>query len=1276
MHPIFSASAKEIQQLSDAQSRELVARLCRAEMRALNVSEVAVTWGGDQRAKDGGVDVRVDIAPPRGISGYVKRDFTAFQVKAEKFGPSKISGEIAPKGVVRPAIKELESVCGAYIIVSTRDDVADSGLSARVAAMKKGLLTFGIGDQVSVDFYDCRRVADWVEQHPSVCVWVKAQLGKALVGWRPYGPWAYQEQSVEPEYILDEEVKLVPPSSDRALPALAAISCLRAELSSPRSVRLVGLSGVGKTRFVQALFDERIKTEAPALACDNVLYTDLSFAPEPLPTAMIEALLAENSDCVVVIDNCGAEPHRILTELVRQPGKRLRLITIEYDIRDDLLEGTLVYRMERSSNELIRRLLKAKYRVLSENDIEQIATFSDGNARVALALASTTETTGELGRLRDAELFERLFYQKGGKDAELLRCAEVASLLYSFDITNVRAGGELHKLASLADVSAVAFVRNVTELQRRGLVQARTDWRAVLPHAIANFLAKRALEALAPLVERSMMNSQARTARSFSRRLGFLHESAEARTLVSSWLKANGRYGDLIQLGDDGITIFGNVSPVCPEAALDAIARAADDPKFALMNSGRRTELARVVRLIAFEPVYFDRAIDILAKFAHVESGESRSDSSTDMLTSLFAFVFSGTRALPFQRARKLDELLSSKEDATSSLGLSGLRVALEGSHFSSHYSFDFGARKRDYGWMPKDRDEELEWFRCFLRLAVKCTKDSSRLGSKAKKILGNSLRGLWHLGLRAEIEAAAHELVVIDGWPDGWLGVKEILYYDEVGEEADALNRLRELEILLLPKGLASEIIAKIFTSDNFSVAIYGRGFDAAAISTSFAEAERDAIALGTKAACELEVLNEIIPAALRAEGSQGSHNFGRGLGRACSEPDKIVEIVRSELTSSAPGAVNLIFFRGFLSGWNEANPSAVEAFLDSALVDSIWQQWFPELQVQVPINKAGFERLCVSLVNQVAPLWQYRYLGFGRATDPLTVVEAMTLVIAIAESSEEDMEVAIGVLVMLVHRAQEKDEQYNSELAAGCINFVGRFDWEITLSINRDHELLTILEFALQRVPRVDALDALARMVEAARGGSGVSARRFSAVLKPFASLYPIELLDALYVADTDGDYRTAKSLLARSALFEQGSLIDTVPTAALLSWCQSSPEDRFKFAAESCCIFRAHNSERGEGAGKVGLSEIVIDIMKYAPNKSAIFDIVIGRFFPRSWSGSLANVLERRLPLIAGLNPSNQPDLTVRIARAEADLKKMIQLARTREEESERGRTATFE
>jgi hypothetical protein len=102
-----------------------------------------------------------------------------------------------------------------------------------------------------------------------------------------------------------------------------------------------------------------------------------------------------------------------------------------------------------------------------------------------------------LSGFRDEELFERLFTQRHGSSKDLLISAEACSLVYSFEGTDtISDKSELKFLASLVDKSTQELYRDLGTLKERELLQSRDVWRAVLPQAIANRLAKRALESI------------------------------------------------------------------------------------------------------------------------------------------------------------------------------------------------------------------------------------------------------------------------------------------------------------------------------------------------------------------------------------------------------------------------------------------------------------------------------------------------------------------------------------------------------------------------------------------------------------------------------------------------------------------------------------------------------------------------------------------------------------------------------------------------------------
>ncbi len=1281
MQSIFTITTQDIQCLSDEQSRELVARLCRAELRENGISQASVTWGGDQRAKDGGVDVRVDVDTTPGISGYIKKDHSAFQVKAEKFPKGKIAGEMAPKGALRPAIEDLAKINGAYIIVSTRDSVSASSLSVRVMAMGECLAGHGLAGKVVVDFYDCRKIADWVEQHPAIAVWIRQVLCKPLVGWQPYAPWAYQETEIEAEYLIDARVKVFIPNADDGSDVLSAINSLRGDLSKKASVRIVGLSGVGKTRLAQALFDKRIFTERVVLDADNVLYTDLSSNPTPQPRAMVEALVSDGADCVVVVDNCGPDVHKSLTEVVKRLDSKVRLVTIEYDIRDDLPEGSVCYRLEGSSDEVIKELLKRRFNILSEGDLDKIVEFSDGNARVAFALASTTEVTGELGRLHDADLFARLFHQKHAENDELLRCAEAASLLYSFDGEDDSENSEMAILASFSEVSIITFRRFVVELQRRGLVQARAEWRAVLPHAISNRLAARAVESLprTRLIEDLIEHGPDRVARSFSRRLSYLHESKPVCEIVQGWLKPNGRYGDLINLGEVGRQVFTNIAPVHQEATLQALERAIVNSDFVSVGNRNRSCFARVARLLAYESVFFDRAVKVLERFVLAEPEGHNNDSTHDLLKSLFSCELSGTEASPEQRSAIVREFILSENAGKQKFGFLLLESALETDHFSSSYDFGFGARRRGFGWSPRTSDDVHSWYKPFIAFAVEVGKNDSVFGKDVRSLLGQHVRNLWcDAGLRKAVVMAAKELSVIDGWPEGWIGARSTLRWDKERINEDSLQELLELERTLAPRDLKSEITAKVLARGAFADDL-NYDDDTETPGSQYRRFEQEIEGLGKAAAIETTLLSELLPSLLSNYANGSTRTFGFGVGQEVYDATEVMVQARGLVASAEPNSICLMFLRGFISGWREAKPQEVRLFLDDALHDDVWGRFFAELQLQVALDDKGYNRLLKSLELGNTPISQYQGLAYGRAAFPLTVEQISTLINAIKSHGDDGFVVAAEILSMVIYSAKERDDDYCQGLAVTCTLFLLDLDWLKVLSskAGASHRIETILKFALSMSHNGETIsDILQKLVGALRTRKTYFSRRQGGLFAPFFKYYPKETLDAVYVADDNGRNWLASQIVSRVGIDLRETAICEVPIEVLLEWCEVSPEDRYLFAAQTCRLFAKESSGGGEDESSLELSDEAIQILSGARDKKEVLHVFVARFSPMSGSGSLSAKLKKRLPLLAKLNLTDGEALGLEIARAEESFIKRIEEEEAREEERERSQTGSFE
>lgn len=654
---MLEITGNDIAALNDEDLRSLVGRLCESELRSRGLSTSAVTWGGNQNAADGGIDVRVKIEDGTHPGGFVPRASIGFQVKKTDFTPGLVTPEMRPSGQLRSSISSLIDERGAYIIASSGSDTSDSALADRLNAMRSAVADkIGHAD-LHVDFYDRNRLATWIRSHPGLVLWVRQKVGRGISGWQPYSSWAVSPDGVQDEYLLDDKARLHTDITDeKGIDVSQGIERIRNILREVRGVvRLAGLSGVGKTRLVQALFDARVGENSldPAL----VIYTDMNDNPSPQPTGMISDLIASRTGAIVVIDNCASDLHRRITEICRTSDSPISAITVEYDVQEDEPEGTEVFRLEPSSMDLVSKLIARRFPTMTRLDVDKIAELSDGNARVALALANTLERHESVAGLQDEELFKRLFHQRQDHDDNLLKAAQACALLYSFQGEALSGDeAELPKIGLLVEMNAQQLFAKVAQLKQRDLVQRRSVWRAILPHAVANRLAKMALREIPAELIENQFNTE-RLMKSFSRRLGYLHESDEAKRVAEKWLAKDGLLAAVGRLNEFRLAMFNNIAPVSPKATLAAIEAALSGPNASGLfdEQLRRNRFGTILHSIAYDASLFDRCVAAMIPLALAEPSDGRTHPVEGTLEGLCHIYLSGTHATIEQRARAVD---------------------------------------------------------------------------------------------------------------------------------------------------------------------------------------------------------------------------------------------------------------------------------------------------------------------------------------------------------------------------------------------------------------------------------------------------------------------------------------------------------------------------------------------------------------------------------------------------------------------------------------------
>tara|TARA_Y100001001_G_scaffold161486_1_gene185978 strand:+ start:296 stop:4120 length:3825 start_codon:yes stop_codon:yes gene_type:complete len=1242
---LFELEPKDISDLSDGDLRDLVGRLSEAEIRRCGLQPSSVLWGGAQEAPDGGLDVQVKNADRVEQPNFIPRAETGFQVKKNKMGPAACVKEMTTSGTLKPVIAELAKKNGAYIIVSGADDCSFEMLESRIKGMRSALDGVPNKNDLAVDFYGRDRLATWLRQHPGVSLWTRSVLGKPLCGWKPFGRWSSTPQGVEDQFLLDDHpcVFNFSSRSDDALTVLQGIELIRAKLrNSSNAVRITGLSGVGKTRFVQALFEPEVGSNS--LPESEVIYADRGETLNPSESELISYLMANDYSAYLVLDNCPPEVHRQLLKLLSEKSHKLKLITIEYDIADDRPEETDVVHLEPSSEEIVSKLLQKRQPELGKVNADRIAEFSGGNARLAIALAAQVDADETLSNFKDEDLFNRLFSQRRIPSESLLANAETLSLVYSFDVADSKLGNELTVLAEIAETTRRALYRSQGDLLARGLCQKRGGWRAVLPHAFANRLAKRALERIPPdEINTVLLQSEnCRLLKSCAHRLGYLHNFEPAEVLASSWFEAGGPLHDFSSLDADGLAILEFITPIDPERVLLAIEKQSQNSEFTSRQNRDFSTLVSLLRKLAYEDENFDRATEVILAFARTERPDENYDSITRQLESLFSLYLSGTLALPERRQAFLGRLLASNEKIDWSISKKLLSAAFETSHWSSSYSFDFGARKRSFGWAPKSRQDIDLWYNGFVNL-LKPSLLSSEEGRRtdAAELLANNFGSLWsRAGCFDVLEQVIEDSTGENGNPPLWRAIKKTIASYSEPHCPETLRRLEELENLTAPNSLRSEIeaYALVYTWEQ---ALIAEGN----LSEQTKKVHDRVETLGESAAIDYDLLSELGPKLWR-EQIDALQSFGAGLAKGAHDPEVLFHHLVRLMQEQKLNHPEPILFHGFLKGVHEQNAGLCRKLQEAVLDIPELKPHFVYLLTSTPIEPWGTQLLIKHSKDPETPAGSLYPISAGGVHETLTDLDLIKIVDPIIKK-RGGIEATIQLLGMRFFAIEKRKYVPSPEIRAfgrSTLNELAK-SREKEINVQSMHSLDKIIGLCFSPETKTTEVEETIDLFIQAFSERRLYTFHFEDVIDAFIHAYPELVLNRIFQENQEDI--SLRYDLFRDRVGRHESALNSVPCKRLKSWC-GGDDNRILEVLGALTVYVPQKtiSKPKEGRSPVVIHPNALALLDAANDKGKVVDALYNRSRPTSYSGSLAQILEGRLRAFTELLKHPSPEVRDRV------------------------------
>ncbi len=1160
-----------------------------------------------------------------------------------------------------------------------KPDSADAGFNAHLILVDKDHSSICKPDDREDQVYELIENFIFKEKADRQTLWLREHAGKHYNGWSGYGNWA--GPGSEAGYIVDEKVKFSDTclNPDEKFGAEMIIDSVRNRLrEAGASIRLVGLSGVGKTRFAQALFEP--ETGLAPLSQESVFYTDTAQNPAPVPAALLEKLISSGVSAVLIVDNCGSGLHRTLTEQLGREAGHVSLLTIEYDIQEDLPLNTDIIVMETGSEDLIKELIKRNYPHIGLNSVHKIAEFSGGNARVAIALATAVGRDDDISRLKDKELFSRLLNQSEAVGEGVKKSAEVLSLVYSFRLESDKGNSE--ELECLSGVSGIRYddlLRSAKELKRRGIAQTRSTWMAVLPHPVANWLAQLALENIShakiaahidPVLTPRMFSS-------LTRRLGYLSSSPEAHSYATSLLAPDGLFEACI--ADSPVakssaytqcfTQITNLAPVAPSETLNFLGRMAErDSAFCTRENPAFITITRLLRSLAYEGGYFNDCASMLYRFALSEKVSENTNSVLHILCSLFSAHLSGTHATHEQRISFIKERI---ENPRRDISLKLIGSMLQTGGFVSHLGFDFGSSIRNYGYSPKSYQDYERWFLGVLRFTDETVKQFPDCQSEIIKLLTGHLHGLWKMDINS-VRQVLHNIIISNlnnkTSPVVWNAVSMVLKFDDEKNSLNAKEKLRELKAAASPDTFEKRIELLLFSDEH---AFYGLeegkqqdekrrlGYEIAL--------EKTADLAGELLSKPKELIDEILSRCIAEKGNDFRMEvFGQKISSTPEWGDYILQKLKETLSEPISGRLNMAFICGAFTGLSQEDRSILDALLNDTVENPLTRTLYPALQLSVPLDENAVRRIKSSLSGEGADASAYSRIANGQRHALLNDDNLIDLLRTL-ESCKNGHNCVLDILDMRINYNSSKDYTPSDNIISYSQSFICSL-LRYFANVNR-YEQSHHLEMLAKRVFKGTSVEKLCKFTEAIFYcfHQNIYSSGLHKLLRIVISENLTIILNLLSPGEGEIDDEIAQGLYF--ILYNHPLEESELNPEEVLAWGDKDPDTRFRSIAGLIVPY-------SQAEGVYTWTELAKSMLLRCNDVEAVLAVMVEKFRPRATSDGWSAKMEEQRVLLTELQCSERADISTAASRLLVQFDRDIQREKVRERREFSDREERFE
>lgn len=652
-----SISLENIKSLKAEYLTQLLLMLLHLEYKKYNFPNCYISVPQNITTPDGGEDGRITTTDYKD-SRWIIDVFCLFQSKATSMSKVQCKNEIlnTKNDALKDQVKDLFDKNGTYILFTT-DDYVEQNLQDRIDGFRDAVKLVEneeYGNKVKIKIYDANFIKDWTNEYISAVSFIQLLCGIQ----RPLGLQIWGELKSHPSNS----------SNFKTNPEIEAlIENIRTETFNKKNIRIEGVSGIGKTRLICEAFspgscntDGNFEVIRKSLS-DSVIYFDIGKGNPQNIFDFIRSIVT-TYPAILILDNCDPSNHNKFLQEILRTGSLQTLISIDYEkINNANNEFCEMFQLKGEMfNSVVEEILKNEYSnsQLSNQDIEYLIKFSEGNPKMAINFVKAAINKSDLNQGFDKELLEKLIFGRESIseiDFNILKLCSVFKYFEypSEDFYSIDKDGYILLLehvqffSSFLNIDTKSIERIIKKYLDKVVLERRGNKIVIRPNPLSLKLSILFWEELNIIDYESFIHSIPKNLITpLVDQLSQLGNVGKAKELVETIWGVNGNFSTAEILNSNmGSRLFRSIVTVNPKATIKVLSKNyLNQPKIYLQTivDGRQN-LVWALEKLCFREETFIESTKVLMCFAVAEIETYYSNNATDYFTQLFRIFLAGT---------------------------------------------------------------------------------------------------------------------------------------------------------------------------------------------------------------------------------------------------------------------------------------------------------------------------------------------------------------------------------------------------------------------------------------------------------------------------------------------------------------------------------------------------------------------------------------------------------------------------------------------------------